>query len=209
MRRFPTVRALAAAPLASVLSAWQGLGYNRRAKNLHEAAKAVVKLHGGRMPKEEGALRALPGVGPYTASAVMAFAYDARVALVETNVRTVFFHHLDLPEKVSDKELLALVMRALPEKGYREWYSALMDYGAHLKAVGVRTNARSAHYKKQPAFAGSLRQARGAVLRALAEGPAAEKALLALAGEKGPAALSALLSEGLVVRAGRRYRLPD
>lgn len=209
MRQFPTVRALASAPLGSVLTAWQGLGYNRRAKHLHEVAKAVVRLHGGRMPHSEAGLRELPGIGPYTASAVMAFAYDARTVLVETNVRTVFFHHLHLPEKVSDKALMTLVERALPAKGYRAWYSALMDYGAHLKASGVRTNARSTHYQKQSRFAGSLRQARGAILRALATGPAAKARLAAAAGERGEEALAALLAEGLVVRAGSRYRLPD
>ena len=94
LKLFPTARRLAAAPLGDVLRAWQGLGYNRRAKFLHQAAQYVTNELKGRWPKDEAGLLALPGVGPYTARAVLAFAYNEPVVLIETNVRQVFLHHL-------------------------------------------------------------------------------------------------------------------
>lgn len=89
MRRFPTIEILADAPLADVLIAWQGLGYNRRAKYLHEAAKAIV-LCG--VPQTRDELIALPGIGANTAGAIMAYAYNKPEAFVETNIRTVYLH---------------------------------------------------------------------------------------------------------------------
>ena len=89
MDRFPTVAALAAAPVADVVRAWAGLGYNRRAINLHRAAKAVMAEHGGRVPDTVDGLMTLPGVGPYTARAVAAIAFGQPVGAVDTNVRRV------------------------------------------------------------------------------------------------------------------------
>ena len=112
LTRFPTVRALAAASLADVLAAWQGLGYNRRAKMLHEAAKAVVAQHKGKMPHDAQTLLTLPGIGPYTASAVAAFSDNSDEILIETNIRTVITHHF-FPEKdkVSDADILTVLKR--------------------------------------------------------------------------------------------------
>ena len=93
LKKFPTVRALAKAPLSQVLIAWQGLGYNRRAKMLHEAAKEVVRGHGGLFPRTALELEKLPGVGPYTAHAVAAFAYNEDGICIETNIRTAVTHH--------------------------------------------------------------------------------------------------------------------
>ena len=89
VKRWPTVEALAAAPLDDVLSAWAGLGYYARARNLHAGAKAVVELHGGRFPEDEAALLALPGIGPYTASAIRAIAFDQQASAVDGNVERV------------------------------------------------------------------------------------------------------------------------
>lgn len=101
LRAFPTIGSLAKAPLSQVLFHWQGLGYNRRAKFLHEAAKVVVKEYGGKLPTEPELLQKLPGIGPYTARAVAAFAFNQPVVFIETNIRTVYFHHhfLVQPEK--------------------------------------------------------------------------------------------------------------
>lgn len=216
MVRFPTAHALAKAPLSEVLTAWQGLGYNRRAKNLHAAAKALAALP--RFPKTPGELEALPGIGPYTARAVAAFAYNQDVVFVETNIRTAVIHHFFRGKNdtiygiVSDSEIREILEKALPRGKAREWYSALMDYGAHLKRSGVRLNGRTKGYVKQGAFAGSARQARGAILRELAKGPATKARLLGLLGddrrEQLQTQLAVLQKEGLVKRSDGGFCLP-
>ena len=213
LESFPTIQALANAPLSRVLVRWQGLGYNRRAKMLHEAAKAMVKEHKGRMPRSVEALESLPGVGHYTARAVAAFAYNEDVVLVETNLRTAVIHHF-FPgeEKVSDKEILSILEKALPMGDARRWYSALMDYGAFLKRSGVRVNAKSSAYAKQSGFRGSGREARGGILRALSEAPRNESYLSGILGldRSGQvrAQLEKLLKEGLIEKKRNTYRLP-
>ncbi len=169
VKQFPTVTALAKAPLADVLRAWQGLGYNRRAKYLHQLAKAVVTDFGGKMPQDEVALRKLHGIGPATAAALRAFAFDLPSVYVETNVRTVFLHHF-FPngEGVSDAELVPLVEQAAKGQSPREWNWALLDYGAWLKTQVTNPSRRSKHHATQSPFAGSRRQLRGQVLRILA-----------------------------------------
>lgn len=212
-RLFPTVETLAKAPLAKVLRAWQGLGYNRRAKHLHAAAKAVVKDHKGVFPKTPEELEALPGIGPYTARAVAAFAYNQDVVFIETNIRTVVTHHF-FPGagKVDDKEIMPLLQEALPKGRAREWYSALMDYGSHLKRSGIRINARAKSYTKQSTFAGSSREARGAILKALAKGPRDSAFLIEILGPSRrtqvKSQLATLTKEGMIELAGGRFRLP-
>lgn len=172
LKRFGTVRALAQAPLGDVLRLWQGLGYNRRAKMLHECAKAVVVSHRGRVPKTYEELLELPGIGPYTAAAVTAFAYNEAIPLIETNVRAALIHHFfPTRESVMDSELMPLVELCLDRDQPREWYSALMDYGSYLKRTKGNASRRSAHHVRQSKFEGSDRQVRGAILRALARQP--------------------------------------
>lgn len=169
-KQFPSTRALAAAPRVDVVRAWSGLGYNRRARFLHEAARTVVSEYHGRMPKDEHTLQTLPGVGEYTARAVMVFAYNAPLTLIETNVRTVFLHHFfPQRERVHDREFVDLIEAAAAGQDPRTWHAALMDYGSHLKQVHGNASRRSAQYAKQQAFEGSVRQVRGAVVRALGE----------------------------------------
>jgi A/G-specific adenine glycosylase len=169
MQRWPTVRHLAQASLRDVLVEWQGLGYNRRAKYLHRCALTITSDWGGVFPKTQVDLERLPGIGPYTAGAIMAFAYDTPTVIIETNIRTVFIHHFFQPHTsgVDDAAILALVKKTLPESNSREWYAALMDYGAHLKKTVGNLNRHSATYKKQSTFKGSDRAVRGAILRAL------------------------------------------
>jgi A/G-specific adenine glycosylase len=175
MERFPTIQILARATPHQVLTYWQGLGYNRRGLYLLACAKEVVAKHHGTIPEDELTLKELPGIGVYTASAIRAFAYTKSSVLIETNVRTVFTHtFFPNKEKVLDSELLPLIEQSVPnenENGYavREWYYALMDYGAMLKSSGIRINKKSAHYVKQKSFIGSERQVRGALLRAILE----------------------------------------
>lgn len=168
LKQFPTIRALACAPLCDVLIAWQGLGYNRRAKFLHQAALATVDKYGGKLPDTYEGLVELPGIGPYTAGAMCAFAYNKPVVLVETNIRTVFTHHF-FPKRngVHDSELLPHIEATLDRKNPSAWYAALMDYGSHLKRSGVRINNKSKHYTRQSKFKGSNREIRGILLRTL------------------------------------------
>lgn len=168
LARFPTVRVLAHAPLADVLSIWQGLGYNRRAKFLHDAAKAIVARHSGRVPRDAAALEALPGIGAYTAGAVRVFAWNEPSPVIETNIRNVFTHEFFPRRKsVRDRDLLPLIKAALDQKNPRRWYAALMDYGAALKKTERHLNMKNAHYVRQKPFKNSPREVRGKVLALL------------------------------------------
>ena len=130
---FPTVAALAAATPADVLRAWQGLGYNRRALNLWRAARRIVEVHGGEVPADLGALRALPGVGPYTARAVAALAFGMPVGAVDTNVRRVLGRIVAGDAAVLGAAALQKVAdAAVPPDRPGEWTHALMDIGATL-----------------------------------------------------------------------------
>jgi A/G-specific adenine glycosylase len=223
MKEFPSAKALAKAPLSKVLRMWQGLGYNRRAKMLHAAAKELAKR--GAFPERVEDIEELTGVGPYTARAVAAFAYNQDVVFIETNIRTAAIHHF-FPERkismnvrpdtdnnqVTDAALLSLLEKALPSGKAREWYSALMDYGSFLKRSGVRLNARAKGYKKQKAFAGSDREARGAILKALVMGPKPATLLVDLFGSKRRgqmrSALAMLTKEGMIRLSRGKFRLP-
>lgn len=170
LARFPTVEALAHAPQAEVLQAWQGMGYNRRALSLHRCAQTVADVWGGAWPHEAKALAQLPGIGPSTAAGIRAFAFDEAGVYLETNVRTVFIHEF-FPgaDKVSDKQLAPLVELACPPSGrdVRGWYYALLDVGAHLKKTLPNPGRRAAAYTRQSRFEGSRRQKRAALVRIL------------------------------------------
>jgi A/G-specific adenine glycosylase len=213
LSRFPTTKQLATAPLREVLRHWQGLGYNRRAKYLHDAAKMVFKKHNGSWPHTYEELVTLPGIGTYTASAVLCFAYNIPTPLIETNVRTVYLDHFFKHRtKVSDKELLPHVTRTLDRKHPREWNWALMDYGAYRKATSGNSSIKSTTYIKQAPFKHSTRYVRGAIIRILTTGPRSHRDLKALLPHTDSfllkAQLQALSKEGLVVKVGREYRLP-
>ena len=131
LERFPTVGDLAAASPADVLRAWQGLGYNRRALNLHRAARQIVERHDGRVPDDLEALESLPGVGPYTARAVAAIAFGRPVGAVDTNVRRVLGRILTGdPAAIPAMELQHLADTAVPVSRAGDWTHAVMDVGA-------------------------------------------------------------------------------
>jgi A/G-specific adenine glycosylase len=202
LRAFPTFRALASAPTADVLKVWQGLGYNRRALALQRCAHKVVARHKGKLPRDYEMLRTLPGIGPYTAGAILAFAFDTPVPMIETNIRRVYLHHFfPTKKKVSDALLKPIIARhSTRVASAREWYSALMDYGAHLAREIPNPNARSKHYTRQPTFQGSLRQLRGKILRHLTKAGSVEHArLTALMGdERATHVVAALEKEGFI-----------
>jgi A/G-specific adenine glycosylase len=213
LKQFPTCELLAQAPLATVLTLWQGLGYNRRAQYLHQCAKVVVEDYAGSFPANEATLRSLPGIGPYTAGAVLAFAFDQGVPIIETNIRTVFLHHyFATATKVSDQQILALVKRTLPTTNARDWYYALMDYGSYLKQTGYGHLHKSKQHKKQSTFLGSTRQLRGAIIRHLTVTPQASleqlhTTLPLFSVNQCSTQLQKLVSEGLVVQSKKYYRL--
>ncbi len=205
---FPAVEDLAAAPLSRVLAVWQGMGYNRRARYLHELAAAVVSDHGGRIPDDPEALARLPGIGRATAASICAFAFNRPVAFIETNIRTVFIHFFFHAKKiVSDRDILPLAEAALDRKEPHHWYSALMDYGAMLKRRYPNPSRKSAHHQKQKPFEGSRRQLRGLVLRALLAHPGVTvrrlSAIIDRPEETVRAAVRDLAAERLVTVKGR------
>lgn len=205
LKKFKTIHALAEAPLREVLIAWQGLGYNRRAKFLHQGAKYIVKEHKGIFPKEN--LETIPGIGNYTACAIQAFAFNTPYPCIETNIRTVYLHHFFKDaSNVSDKEILVYIEKTLDRENPREWYWALMDYGAHLKASGIKINNKSKHHTKQSSFKGSEREIRGAIIRALSNKESL-KDLFPDRRESVKIQLQKLSAEGLIQKKGRGYVL--
>lgn len=213
LKQFPTVRRLAAAPLGDVLKAWQGLGYNRRAKFLWLTAQSVVGEHKGKFPTTFGGLKGLPGIGHYTAGAVMNFAYNEPYPLIETNVRTVYIQHFFHNKNVvADSELAPIIEQTLDRSNSREWNWALMDYGVHLKTTVGNASVQSKAYKKQSMFKGSDREIRGAVLRVLSIAPQTNstltKELKNIEKNRLQLQLETLLSEGLIVKNKSGYCLP-
>lgn len=169
---FPTLDSLASADVALVLEMWQGLGYNRRALALKRTAEYCAEHYTGKLPEEHAQLLALPGIGPATAGGVMAFAFQRPTLYLETNVRTVFLHELFPGEEgVSDKQLEPLVLETCSREDPREWYYALLDYGAHLKSIMPNPSRRSKHYTKQSTFEGSKRQKRAELVRIVLADP--------------------------------------
>lgn len=170
IQRFPNPPALAAAAPEDVLRLWNGLGYNRRALALASASRVITEKYHGRVPEEESNLRALPGIGPYTARAIMAFAFDLPTVFLETNIRTVILRHY-FPDQtmVEDKRLEAVAALTLDATHPCKWYTALMDYGAELKRVEGNHAKRGASYKPQSPYMTSRRRIRGMVLKHVLE----------------------------------------
>lgn len=210
IKKFPTAKKLSTDSRRTVLKAWSGLGYNRRALMLQKAAYTIIHDHHGVVPRTVEALKKLSGVGEYTAKAISVFAFNQPEVLIETNVRSVFIHHFFSKRKnVADKELLPLIEQALDRKNPRRWYSALMDYGTQLKKIHGNPSRKSKHYTRQSAFAGSDRQIRGAIIRTLTKRGTTERELLALGND--PVAvrgiLNKLVHEGLIKKQKMRYTI--
>ena len=168
IKSFPDIQSLAQASLRSIMKEWQGLGYNRRAKALKKMAEQVIECFEGCIPSDEMLLRSLPGIGPYTANAICAFAFNKPSVFIETNIRSVFIHHFFRERTtVKDTEIIPLIAQTLDTGQPKQWYYALMDYGAFLKTSMTNPNRTSAHYSKQSPFHGSNRQIRGMVLKLL------------------------------------------
>lgn len=187
MAAFPTIESLAAATPAAVLRAWRGLGYNRRALNLHRAARAVAASHDGRLPADVAALERLPGIGPYTARAVAALAFGARVGPVDVNVRRVI-------GRITGVGTAAEVQRAadasVPRTRPADWTHAVMDLGATIcrpsnprcdvcpasrwcRSAGMVVAVARSRTAAAPAFTETSRWLRGRILDRLRDVPGA------------------------------------
>lgn len=211
VERFPRPVALARAPLRETLAAWSGLGYNRRAKYLRETAAIIADRLRGRIPAEPDELVRLPGIGPASAGAIAAFAFDRPVAFIETNIRAVYLHEY-FPGRagIADGEIMPHVERTLDRRDPRTWYYALMDYGVHLKRTAGNPARRSAHHARQSPFEGSTRQARGLIVRSLTGRPLTGDDLARLTGmapERLMPLLERLSAEGLIGKRRGRYRI--
>ena len=192
---FPDISRLAAASLPDVLAVWQGLGYNRRAITLKRCAEVAVERYDGKLPATVAELESLPGIGPYTARAVAAFAFGVAEPLIETNIRTLFIHcFFHDRDDVHDRELLPLVSATLDRDNPREWYYALMDYGVAIKQQHPNPGRRSRHHTRQSRFEGSNRQLRSRLLREImAHGELDAGTLTDLTGANGEQVFSNLL----------------
>lgn len=176
---WPSIEQLATASLADVLHHWRGLGYNRRAKYLHDSAKMIVNMYNATIPEDEIELQKLPGIGVYTSAAIRVFAFNKSAIVLETNIRRAIIHwffknHTEVEEQsVRDKigECVALI----DEGEMRVWYWALMDYGVFLTKHVVNPNRKSRIYRKQSVFQGSNRQIRGAIVRVLLDSGTLDK----------------------------------
>jgi len=229
--RFPRIDPLAAASRADVLRAWAGLGYNRRAVALHEAARTIVREHRGRVPNDVGELVRLPGVGPYTASAVVSIGYGASVAALDGNVRRVVARAVRgaEPDEVAAADLASDAQAWLDPAAPGDWNQAIMDIGrlhcrpaprceqcplvARCRFRGAGRVGRSSGRRQSP-FEGSARQVRGAVVEVLrqTQRSVSVEALTERTGHGSPAvaaATASLAREGIIepTRSGR-LRLP-
>ena len=235
LRLWPTPAHLADAPTAEVLRRWDRLGYPRRALRLQECARAIVREHGGEVPRGQEALRALPGIGEYTAAAVTAFAHHERAVVVDTNIRRVLARSRRgraLPDRSYSAAERALATRSLPAERERSvaWNQAVMELGAlvctarsprcedcPLSAGGCAWFAEgrpapTEDTRRRQAFEGTDRQLRGQIMALLRrDGAADDQQLLALDLED-PARVrrctASLIGDGLAVREGEALRLP-
>jgi A/G-specific adenine glycosylase len=212
LEAFPDIYALARSDLNSLLVLWQGLGYNRRALALKAIAEKVVNDFQGTLPDSFDELIRLPGIGRATAGSILAFAFNKPVPFIETNIRRVYIHFFfnDL-EGITDSEILPIVEQTLDRENPRQWYYALMDYGAMLAKSVPNPNRKSAHYTRQSRFEGSDRQIRGMILHMLvAESSVTEKKLLESI-EKEPSRVKNILNdlekEGFIIKEGSLIRI--
>lgn len=215
LKLFPNIASLAQTSPADVLRVWQGLGYNRRALYLHQAAQAIVSQYRGKVPSDHDALVALPGIGTNTAGAIRAFAFNQPSVFIETNIRRVFIHFFfPRSQQVDDKAIRRFVEESVDQENPREWYWALMDYGVHLAATTQNANRRSVHYTKQSPFEKSIRQLRGKLVRLLLDANTMSRAQIK---KKLPEeddqriadALDGLTKDGLISRHGQKFSLNE
>ena len=167
LKAFPDLQSLAKASDKKLLKVWAGLGYWRRARALKETANIIYKDYKGKFPKDAEVLETFPGIGPYTARALLCFAFQNKDAFLDTNIRRTYLHFFFPKRKnISDAEILLTAQKAVWKKNPREWHYALFDYGA-TALKDKKINRRSKHYAKQSKFEGSFRSFRTKVVNFL------------------------------------------
>ncbi len=203
LKAFPTAQSLADAKTSSVLLLWKGMGYNRRALYLQKTARTITSVYQGVFPKTEQQLTALSGVGTYTARAIMVFAFQTDIAMVDTNIRQIithfFFHDTPQPEKT----IQAVADQLVPKGKSWEWHQALMDYGA----LELERNGKRSVKKKSKPFRETNRYFRGRLLDLVMEKNRNEKDLMQEMvkkfGKDGgfmEGILKGMIKDGLIVR---------
>lgn len=203
---FPDFCSVSRAKKAAVLKAWSGLGYNSRALRLKECCTLICKQHGGILPESLDELMKLPGIGIYTASALLAFAYNKPVPVVDINIRRVYLHEFKLPTDISYRAISDFAKQFIPKGKSAEWHNALMDYGAALSA---QIKKKFPPQTKQSKFDGSARQVRGEIIRRLLKGKSVAFTTL-LAGIPHPdktEILQKLITENIVSVKNGRYKI--
>jgi len=210
--RFPGFQELAAADFSAVLRLWKGLGYNRRAKYLHDISRTAVAEFDSALPDDPEILVRFSGIGKATAASICVFAFNKPYAFIETNIRTVFIHFF-FPDQlgVSDPEIFALVEKTMDRENPRRWFYALMDYGVMLKQTVGNLSRKSSTYRKQSRFEGSDRQLRGRILDLLLSRTRVDVTTAAIILEQPEdrvrALTGALHSEGLLVEDNGWFKL--
>lgn len=164
LKRWPDWRSLALASSRELLAAWSGLGYNRRAIFLGRLAREVMTRYGGALPDDPDILMTLPGIGRYTACAILVFAFNRPVAAIDTNVRRVIIHEFDLPIDLPHDRLEQIAQALVPPRRPRDWHNALMDYGRMRLPRKAAPRPRPSAVSPYP---GSIRQIRGEIIRRL------------------------------------------
>ncbi len=212
--QFSNFKELATASTKDILQVWQGMGYNRRALYLKKIAEIVITQYKGKLPDDPAILDTFPGIGEATAASIVAFAFNKPLVFIETNIRRVFIHLFfeDRKSKVDDREIFPLVEQTLDHNNPREWYWALMDYGAHLGKTVDNPNKKSKYYSIQSKFEGSDRQVRGEILRILLKKSFKEKELVEIIKKehgKVKSILQGMIKEGLIEYKSRMYRISN
>lgn len=163
---YPTIHDLAYAPLSDILRMWSGLGYNRRAKYLHDSVQSLKTI---KTKWTYDQLVACKGIGPNTAKAVLTYSYNRPEVFIETNIRTVilYYFYKDTPTTIADAQIMQTVASLIDTKNPRVWYWAVMDLGAYLKQTNNSLLHKTHTYKKQSVFEGSNRQLRGQIIKLL------------------------------------------
>jgi len=166
---FPSIQSLAQATPASVLRMWKGMGYNRRALYLHNTAKLVVDKYDGIVPTNEHQLLDLPGLGTYTARAILVFAYKMDIAMVDTNIRQIMTHFFFDDVSQSEKLIQSVADKLVPRGKSWDWHQALMDYGALKLHEDVFKGSKVRSIKKALPFKETKRYFRGRIIDHLRE----------------------------------------